>query len=104
MKYQPGTIKLTWFNKKDYKTLLSKMFRPSSLQEAIRQGEALDGKYMIFELIETEKNEYKWKLLPYGESVAFERGMEYRNSLAFKLIGITIIAFSLYGMKKYIEN
>lgn len=101
--YPVGTIKLTWIDKKDYTILNSKMFSGVDLDKAILEGEQ-KGNYMLFMLQDTDKTSYTWKLLPYGRYKEFVRGMEMRDSLFWKIAGLSILGFAIYGVFKAIKK
>lgn len=102
-KYPVGTIKLTWIDKNDYTILRSKMFSRDKIEDAIETGERL-GKYMIFELEKTQNDEYKWKLMPYGQADDFVRSMKFRGNLLLKGLIVTTLVVGAFGIYKYIAK
>jgi hypothetical protein len=98
--YPVGTLKVTWINENDYKTLRSQMFKKDELEEAIAYGKFMaKNDFMIFELVDQPQNDsYTWKLLPYGDAKRFVRTMENFNSTFFKLAVVTTVALAFYGL------
>lgn len=71
--YPKGSIKVVWLGQ-DPTQLSSQIFDPKSLEAAILLGEE-KGEYMIMELVGSEKDDYVWKLLPYGQSENYLTGI-----------------------------
>lgn len=100
--YEIGTIKVTWIYKDNFMVLNSKMFKKNELEKALAFAKGLNvGKdFMIFELMETKNDAYKWKLLPYGDADKFVKSMEYQNSRFLQgLVGLGLI-LAIYGTYK----
>lgn len=95
--YAVGTIKLTWIDPTNYETLESRLYPPSSLNKAIEDGAGLN-KFMLFELVKRNGDNYKWKLLPYGQANDFVRSMKLRDSLVFKIGLGVLLGMSIFGM------
>lgn len=93
--YKDGTIKLTWVNDSDYSVLESSMH--DSLQSAIDASKNRKN-WLIFQLISSEGDNYKWKLLPYGRYRSYTTGMSLSNSFLFKASVFTVICFAAYGI------
>ena len=100
--YPIGTIKLTWINPKDYSILESKMFSGVDIEQALKEAEGKKN-FMLFILSDVEKDNYKWKLLPYGKYKEFVVGMKMRDSLLFKAFSVAILSFAVYGIYKIIK-
>jgi hypothetical protein len=93
--YMKGTIKLTWIDPKNYGILCSKMFE--TLDEALKNTE--DKKdWLVFRLVESDGDSYKWELLPYGESKSYLSSMKVSDFLEkyglYVLLGLGIILIS----------
>jgi hypothetical protein len=96
--YEVGTLKLTWISPEDYSILESKMFAKKDLSKALEEAKSKN-KWMIFELIKTQNDEYTWKLLPYGESERFVRIMKFKDSPLYTLsiiAGIGAVGFLIW--------
>jgi hypothetical protein len=101
--YNKGTIKLTWINPKDNTILESSMHE--SVDEAIKNvpKNIKKNDFLIFELIDTNGIQYKWKLLPYGRYSQYKYGMEFFDNdfIVYGVIGLSLIGvYSLFKMLK----
>ena len=63
--YPLGTLKVAWVED-NVEYLSSDIFKPNELNEAIAYGKK-SGDYLIMQLIQQEKDHYRWKVLPYGK-------------------------------------
>ena len=93
--YQLGTIKLTWIDPNDYTVLESKMFKANELELALKTADTKKD-WMLFQLQKNYKDDYSWKLLPYGTSESFVRSMKLRDSLILPYIGIAGAGLFIY--------
>ena len=104
--YKRGTIKLTWIDPQDYTFLQSKMF--TNLQDAKLFVPQSKGKnYLFFQLNESDGDNYKWKLLPYGKHKEYVNGMKINNNPLAKygipllaLIGVFFMGKEIYKKVK----
>lgn len=101
--YEVGTLKLTWIDPKDYTILDSKMFNKNDLKGALQESKNKPS-FMLFELVNTKNDSYRWKLLPYGESDRFVRSMKLNNSVWMPFVSIAFIGFAAYGIYKTIKR
>ncbi len=62
--YKIGTIKVAWVES-DPEYFSSQMFAPDQLNEAVAFGEKVKD-YMVMQLIKTDGDYYRWRLLKYG--------------------------------------
>ncbi len=62
--YKIGTIKVAWVES-DPEYFSSQMFAPDQLNEAVAFGERVKD-YMVMQLIKTDGDYYRWRLLKYG--------------------------------------
>jgi hypothetical protein len=62
--YPIGTIKVAWVES-DPEYFSSQMFAPDQLNEAVAFGERVKD-YMVMQLIKTDGDYYRWRLLKYG--------------------------------------
>lgn len=62
--YPIGTIKVAWVEN-DPEYFSSQMFAPNELNEAVAFGEKVKD-YMVMQLIKTDGDYYRWRLLKYG--------------------------------------
>lgn len=101
--YSKGTIKLTWINRKDNTLLESSMH--DSVEDALINvpKNIKKNDILIFELVETDGNSYKWKLLKYGRYYQYKYGMDvFDNDILFYgIIGLTI--FGAYSFLKSVK-
>jgi hypothetical protein len=93
--YQIGTLKLTWIDPNDYTILDSKMFKAEELEKALKEGDNKKD-WMLFQLQKNVKDDYSWKLLPYGTSDSFVRSMKLRDSLILPYIAIAGTGLFIY--------
>jgi hypothetical protein len=98
-------IKLTWVDKKDYRTLHSQMF--STLNDALESAKDKRN-WLVFQLTKLENGEYYWKLLPHGKSGAYVRNAKLNDKPLLRLflygmaaVGIYFVGKSIY---KYYKN
>jgi hypothetical protein len=104
--YPIGTLKLTWINPIDYTLLNSKMYAADNIAEALKDGEiqkANGGNYMVMQLVSKNKDEYSWKLLPYGTYQEFLTGMQIRDSLFVKVTALAVVSLAVYGTYKLVR-
>jgi len=104
--YPIGTLKLTWINPIDYTTLNSKMYAADSIAEAIKDGETQKAKgsnYMVMQLVTNNKDEYSWKLLPYGTYQEFLTGMQMRDSIFVHVTALAVVSLAVYGTYKLVK-
>jgi hypothetical protein len=95
--YSKGTIKLTWINPSDYSILESKMF--NSIKEALANIPASRGNnWLLFQLVETDGTQYKWKLLPYGKHRGYINGMKLRDNPVLKYGAIALMIYGAYSL------
>ena len=93
--YNKGTIKVAWFKNQNYNLLYSKMF--NNLEDALSFAAKIKD-FMIMELVESVEDEYKWKLLPYGNYQQYNYGMKIVKNKPI-LMGLTFLAcFGLYKL------
>jgi hypothetical protein len=90
--YVKGTIKLTWIDPKNFAILSSKMYE--TLDEALKNTQGKKD-WLIFRLVESDGNSYKWELLPYGDSKSYLNSMKAfdfveKNGL-YILLGLGVI-------------
>ena len=102
--YEIGTVKLTWINPSDSTILESKMYSKNDLQKALDDAETKPN-YMLFTLLKTgRKDEYQWKLLPYGEADRFVRSMQLSKNPIIPYLGIAVAGLALYGAYKLVNR
>ena len=98
--YKVGTIKLTWINPRDNTILESAMFR--SVDEALKNlpTDIKRNDFLLFQLIQTDGEKYRWKLLNYGKFYQYKYGMEFLDSdlLFYGTLLFTVLGF-LYIIK-----
>tara|TARA_R110000751_G_scaffold90890_7_gene178257 strand:- start:7820 stop:8110 length:291 start_codon:yes stop_codon:yes gene_type:complete len=95
--YNSGTIKVAWYQNKDYNLLYSQMF--SNKEEALKFSKNIDD-FMLMELVDTTNDKYKWKVLPYGNYNQYNYGMKiFKNK--FILYGLSLLC--VYGVYKIIK-
>ena len=75
--YQIGTLKVAWVED-NVEYLSSDMFKPNELDRAIAHGEKV-GDYMIMQLVQQEKDLYRWRVLPYGNYKQYLSSMRLRR-------------------------
>lgn len=94
--YKEGTIKLTWIDPNDYKTLHSQMF--NSVEEALANlpKESLGNNWLIFKLTETDGNSYLWEVLPYGKHKGYVNGMRLRDNKLLYYGGVSLMVLGAY--------
>lgn len=99
MYYDKGTIKLVWIPN-DYTQMESIMF--DSVPDAMAHVEKVGRKdFMLMELMESDKQYYRWKVLPYGSWNGFNYGMKiFKNPIV--LVGIAGLA--VFGAYKLFKN
>lgn len=103
-KYDSGTIKLTWIDPKDYKTLHSEMF--NSVDEALNNlpEDSLGNNWLIFELVKRDEDNYEWKVLPYGKHKGYISGMKWRDNKILYYGSIVLAIYGGYSVIKLIAN
>jgi hypothetical protein len=102
--YEIGTIKLTWINPKDVTLLESKMYKKEDLQKALDDAKSKPD-FMIFTLVKTgRKDEFQWKLMPYGEADRFVRSMQLSKNPIIPYLGIVVAGLALYGAYKLVNR
>jgi hypothetical protein len=77
--YAIGTIKVAWVES-DPEYFSSQMFAPDQLDEAIEFGERVKD-YMIMQLIKTDGDYYRWRLLKYGGYKQLISGTKVKRKL-----------------------
>jgi hypothetical protein len=91
--YKTGTIKLTWIDPRNYKFLESKMF--DTVEQALLNVPTFlkQGDFLIFKLVETDGNQYRWELLNYGRSNEYINGMKFRDNKAlyYGTMGLAVL-------------
>jgi hypothetical protein len=95
--YKLGTIKVAWTKGRNFQEMESLMFE--SLPQALSY---VDGKkdYMIMELIEQDKDYYKWKVLPYGEYTSYKYGMIISESPILLAVISALVVYGAYKLFK----
>jgi len=98
--YNEGTIKLTWINPKNYKILESSMHKTIEEAKLSLPSNIEKEQYLLFELISTDGNSYKWKLLDGGRSSEYIQGMSFRDNkiLFYGSISLAVLG-SIYLLK-----
>lgn len=94
--YANGTIKLTWVDRNDYKTLHSQMF--DNIEEALKNTYEKRN-WLIFKLSQSSGDNYNWELLPYGNSKSYTRGMfiSDRPLVKFLIFGLALTGAYFIG-------
>jgi hypothetical protein len=103
--YSAGTIKLTWIDPLDYRILNSEMHE--NVDQAIQsanQKSSLGNNWLIFQLIETENDEYQWKVLPYGKHKGYVNGMKIRDNKILRYGSIALMIYGGYSLSKLLFN
>jgi hypothetical protein len=101
--YEVGTIKLTWINPSDFTILESRMYKKEDLKKALEDAKSKPD-FMLFTLLSVNGDEYRWKLLPYGEADRFVRSMQLSKSAFIPYLGIATLGLALYGAYKLINR
>ena len=71
------------------------MFKANELELALKTADTKKD-WMLFQLQKNYKDDYSWKLLPYGTSESFVRSMKLRDSLILPYIGIAGAGLFIY--------
>ena len=93
--YSIGTLKLTWIDPNDYTILESKMYKAEELEKALKDADSKKD-WMLFQLQKNFKDDYSWKLLPYGTADSFVRSMKMRDSLILPYVAIAGAGLFIY--------
>jgi hypothetical protein len=89
-----GSYKITYIKGKP-DVLYSKMF--DGIDAALDYGHKLPGRWLLFKKAGQDKQDYAWKLLPYGAASSFTLAIRADQARWVILIAITIIGFYLFG-------
>lgn len=102
--YDIGTIKLTWINPNDVTLLESKMYKKEDLNTALEEAK-LKSDYMLFTLVKKgRKDEYQWKLMPYGQADRFVRSMQLSKNPIIPYLGFAVAGLAIYGAYKLVNR
>lgn len=87
-----GNYKIAYLKGKP-DVLYSKMF--DSVEAALDYGHKLTGRWLMFQRIGHEKQDYAWKLLPYGAYSSFKMGVRAEQAKWVIISALVLIAFYL---------
>lgn len=99
--YKKGTIKLTWVSDHDPNELNSMMFNNQS--DAIEYAKENGKKdFLIFKLIWTKNDRYKWVVQPYksGAYYPFKIGMRINESPLLKFAAGSLMVLGVFFLGK----
>jgi hypothetical protein len=103
--YPLGTLKLTWVNPTNFNILESKMFRVDELPTLMDEAKRTNlKKFLVFKLVETEGNSFKWELQPQGSYKEFNFGMSIYENRFYQVLILGVLGFAIYGVYKMIKK
>ncbi len=91
--YAIGTVKLSWLDQKDKKTVHSLVF--DTVEDALTQTKGKKN-WLLLELKQTDGDNTDWEILPYGANNRFSRSVTFQNSVILKGLAAVFIAAGLY--------
>jgi hypothetical protein len=79
----------------------------NSVQDALNstdQIESLGNNWLIFQLVQTDGQKYKWEVLPYGKHKGYVNGMKLRDNLVLRYGSVLLMVLGAYMLYKLIAH